>query len=132
MSELEAKQAAIEILKRDLTKQDEIIRELTEALREIYDAWPGHTISSALELQLLEKVTDAIEKVALNKQKQLAKDNLAIFSEFLVDIEDMAKDRGILPFIGISENLGDDIWYVLCNFQIGRKASPPKQSSEDS
>ena len=58
------------------------------------------------------------------KQKQLIKDNLTILSEFLVDIEDMAKDRGILPFVGISEKLGDGIWYVPCSFQIGRKASP--------
>ena len=57
--------------------------------------------------------------------------DLEILSAFLVDIEDMAKSRGILPFIGISENLGDDIWYVLCNFQIGRKAYCPEQNEEE-
>ena len=67
MSELKAKQAAVEILKRDLTKQDEIIRELTEALKEIYDAWPGHTISSELEYKLLEKVINAIAKAEGNE-----------------------------------------------------------------
>lgn len=60
MSELKAKQAAVEILKRDLIKQDEIIRELVEALNEIYDAWPGQMISVVLECQLLEKVKNAI------------------------------------------------------------------------
>ena len=72
MSELEAKQAAVEILKRDLTKQDEIIRELMEALKEIYDAWPGHTISADLELQLLEKVMNALEKA---EKAQISFDN---------------------------------------------------------
>ena len=57
------------------------------------------------------------------KQEQTAEDNLTILSEFLVDTEDLAKERGILPFIGIAEDLGKDTWYVLCNFQIGRKTS---------
>lgn len=58
------------------------------------------------------------------KQKQKEKDNLTILSEFLVDVEDLAKERGILPFIGVSVRLDNeinDIWYVICNFQIGKK-----------
>ena len=57
-------------------------------------------------------------------------DDLTTLSTFLVDVEDMAKERGILPFIGISEKLGDGIWSVPCNFQIGRKAPPPEQNKE--
>ena len=61
MSELKATKAAVEILKRDLTKQDEIIEELADALKEIYDAWPGHMIGADLELKLLEKASKALK-----------------------------------------------------------------------
>ncbi len=61
MSELKATKAAVEILKRDLTKQDEIIEELADALKEIYDAWPGRMIRADLEFKLLEKVGKALK-----------------------------------------------------------------------
>ena len=51
--------------------------------------------------------------------------DLTKLSAFLVDIEDLARERGILPFIGIPDKLGDDIWCVVCNFQIGRQQPPP-------
>ena len=51
--------------------------------------------------------------------------NLAKLSAFLVDIEDLAKEREILPFIGIPNFLNDDVWHVLCSFQVGRKEPPP-------
>lgn len=44
-------------------------------------------------------------------------------SAFLINIEDLAKERGILPAIGIPTRLFEDsdIWVCVCNFQIGRK-----------
>ncbi|MHC4752906.1 MAG: hypothetical protein ACYTFW_23925 [Planctomycetota bacterium] len=52
---------------------------------------------------------------------------LSDLSKFLVDIEDLANERGILAHIGIPSKLHEDadIWVCICNFQVGRDISPP-------
>ena len=51
--------------------------------------------------------------------------NLSKLSEFLVDVEDMAKERGVSAFVGIPDKIDENFWSVVCRFEVGRPESPP-------
>ncbi|MHC4240463.1 MAG: hypothetical protein ACYSUC_12065 [Planctomycetota bacterium] len=51
--------------------------------------------------------------------------NLNKLAELLIDVEDMAKERGVSAFVGIPDKVDEKFWSVVCRFEIGRPESPP-------